>query len=284
MPKRHYTIYSDESSKKGRYFANFYGGAIFKTSNLEALNKILKERKDELNLFKELKWTKITENYADKYIGFISTYFDLLEAGRIRLRIMFTHNQLKAKNLTDEHHENQYFILYYQFFKHAFGLAYSNPSGIDRIFVTLLLDQVPQSGKKFNDFKDFISKLNGAKLFFRNNIIIQRDQIAEVKSDDHVILQGLDIILGAMQFRLNDHHKEKPEGSKRRGRRTIAKEKVYKYINSRIRVIYPQFNVRVSTGTPNGLADRWQHPYRHWKFVPKDFELDITYVKNKTGK
>ncbi len=44
------------------------------------------------------------------------------------------------------------------------------------------------------------------------------------------------IVLGAMAFRLNNGHKEKPVGQNRRGKRTIAKEKLYKFIYSRIRV------------------------------------------------
>lgn len=283
MPKRHYTIYSDESAKKGRFFSNFYGGALVATGDIEAINRILLEAKEGLNLFKEVKWTRITENYAQKYIDFISVYFDLVAAGRIRMRIMFTHNALRAQNLTDEQHENQYFILYYQFFKHAFGLAHANPSGIDRLFVTLLLDQVPHSAEKFNRFRDYISRLNHSHSFVEARVAIKRDQIADVRSDDHVILQGLDIILGAMHFRLNDLHLERREGARQRGKRTLAKERVYKYINKRVRDIYPRFNIGESTGCQNGLIDRWLHPYRHWKFVPSDADFDASAVKSRNG-
>jgi len=62
-------------------------------------------------------------------------------------------------------------------------------------------------------------------------MLIPEDQIAEVKSHNHVLLQCVDIVLGAIQFRLNDLHKVTPEGKWRRGKRTIAKEKLYKMIN-----------------------------------------------------
>ena len=39
-------------------------------------------------------------------------------------------------------------------------------------------------------------------------------------------MQCLDIVLGAMAFRLNDMHKEKRPDTNRRGKRTIAKEKL----------------------------------------------------------
>jgi hypothetical protein len=91
-----------------------------------------------------------------------------------------------------------------------------------------------------------------------------------VTSHDHDILQCADIVLGAMQFRLNDKHREKPKDSRRRGKRTIAKERVYRHINQRIRQIYPNFNVGISTGKRGAIESLWEDPYRHWKFVPTD--------------
>lgn len=45
MPKRHYTIYCDESSKKGRYFSNFYGSASIQSAERQAIEKVLREKK-----------------------------------------------------------------------------------------------------------------------------------------------------------------------------------------------------------------------------------------------
>jgi len=84
-----------------------------------------------------------------------------------------------------------------------------------------------------------------------------------------------------MCFRLNDKHKERPLGQRFRGKRTIAKEKLYKFLLGRIKDIYPNFNVGESTGTQGDRANRWRHPYRHWKFIPKDHEIDGTKSKPK---
>lgn len=64
-----YIIYMDESGKDGRYFGNFYGGALVRSTDFE--------------------------------------------------RVVKTISQL----------DNTFTQLYYQFFKHAFGLPYSNSSG-----------------------------------------------------------------------------------------------------------------------------------------------------------
>ncbi len=41
---------------------------------------------------------------------------------------MFRQNAQVPQNLTREHEENEYFLLYYQFIKHAFGIDYCNPT------------------------------------------------------------------------------------------------------------------------------------------------------------
>src|SRR3954464_4959405 len=112
-----------------------------------------------------------------------------------------------------------------------------------------------------------LSGLSGYAVFQRERIRIKTAGITEVDSQDHVILQAVDVVLGAMQFRLNELHKEKLPGKRRRGKRTKAKERVYKHINARIRAIYPHFNIGTSTGQCEGRQVRWNHPYRHWCFV-----------------
>lgn len=109
---------------------------------------------------------------------------------------------------------------------------------------------------------------------------MNRQQIAEVNSKDHVLMQCLDVVLGAMAFRLNNKHLAKPPGALRRGKRTIAKEKLYKHISTRIRQIYPNFNVGESTGLQGNAANRWKHPYRHWKLIPKNHQRDVTKSKS----
>ena len=81
----------------------------------------------------------------------------------------------------------------------------------------------------------------------RPGYISESGHIGEVRSHDHVLLQCVDVILGAMFFRLNRLHLQIPAGASRRGKRTIAKEKLYKYILSEIRTIHPGFNIGVKS-------------------------------------
>lgn len=270
MPKRHYTIFCDESARKGGVFSNFYGGALVRSQDREAIERSLSEKKEELNCLGELKWTKITEPYKDKYIEFVDHFFSFVETGRIKIRVMFTQNRHRAVNLTPEQIEQEYFLLYYQLIKHGFGLSYCNPNALDRVYVNLLLDQLPDKAEKTERFKLYLSNIANTRHFYGTNVYIEKQDIADVDSKDHDILQGLDIVLGSMQFRLNKLHLEKPAGQRHRAKRTRAKEAVYKAINRNIRTIYPRFNIGATTGSPNGASDRWNHPYRHWLFKPAD--------------
>lgn len=173
------------------------------------------------------------------------------------------------------------FLLYYQMIKHAFGIQHSNPNALDRVYFSILLDDVSDSDAKYEYFRGKLSGITDLAPFRGSNTFIPRAQIGQVDSKQHNIPQGLDIVLGSMYFRLNDLQKSKPEGAHRRGRRTIAKEALDKEINRQIRQGYPNFNIGASTGTANGLSDRWSHNYRHWRFRPSQFQIDQSAVKGK---
>lgn len=270
MPKE-FLIYCDESLDKGKYYGNFYGGALVTSDDVDSINEKLISKKEELNITAEAKWNKITANYSEKYIELIDCFFDFIKSGKIKIRIMFSNKNHQPIGLTKEQKEDSYFILYYLFLQHSFGLAYSNINGPE-INLRLYLDDIPDTKEKVERFRDFICKLQDKSNFKNNNIKIKKENITEVKSHSHAILQCLDIVLGSMQFRLNDMHKIKPEGMRTRGKRTIAKEKVYKHINKRIREIYNNFNIGITTGTSGDAANRWKHPYRHWCFIPKSYK------------
>jgi len=274
-----YILYCDESSDKGRYFSNFYGGGLLRASDRQAIEAELSSVKQENGLRGEAKWTKISEYNEAAYIKFVDTIFDFVESGHLKIRLMFTQNINRPQNLADYQIGNEYFLLYYQFIKHAFGLRYSNPERARSVSVSVFLDDVPDTKEKLDSFKNYLSSLSTYPIFFRAGISIPKEEIADIDSSKHVILQAVDVVLGAMQFRLNDLHKVKPEGAKRRGKRTRAKERVYKHILTRVRSIYPNFNIGASTGQADGPSSKWLHPYRHWCFVPTDSVQDLTRGK-----
>lgn len=279
MPKnKEITIWCDESIKKGKYYSNFYGGALVKSEHHSEVLNTLKAVVKQQNILDEIKWQKVNEFRLQNYIVLIDTFFDLIKANKIKIRIMFTQNATVAKGLNEMQYRNEYFLLYYQFFKHIFGLQYANESQVENLHVRAYFDFLPDTLAKRQQFKEYIKGLESIKSFNDARVKLRKQDITEVESKAHLPLQFLDIILGSMAFRLNNMHKEKLPNTNKRGKRTIAKEKLYKHILSKIKELRPNFNIGVSTGT-DILEERWEHPYRHWKFLPKDFEINAKAYK-----
>ena len=276
-----YTIYCDESEQAGAFFGGFYGGVLVPSDRLSPAIATLDRIKREQNLFGEVKWQKVSPNYLAKYATFVDGFFDLLANGGLKARVMFVPAALNPRGLGGYQRNNRYFLLYYQFIKHAFGLRYSGSSEIPRR-VRLYLDNIPDTREKRARFKAYVAALSSWREFQKAGVTIDQEQIAEVRSHDHAILQAIDVVLGAIQFRLNDKHRRKPAGSHRRGAKTIAKEKLYRHVLGRIRGLHPGFNVGITTGTLR-LEDRWEQPYRHWRFEPKESVVDSSKTK-RAGK
>lgn len=273
MPHKRYIIFCDESDDKGRFYSNFYGGALIEASKQQALEKELQDVKDDLHIFGgEMKWERITEPYADKYVTFVHAVFDIIARGDMKMRIMFTHNRNRPK-LDEYQIGNDYFLLYYQFIKHAFGLQHAVPPE-HTASAALLLDDVPANAEKFEQFKNYMSSLSTFPVWTRAGFRIAYEDITDVNSKKHNLLQALDVVLGGMQSRLNEKHTKPVPPAKRRSKRAKAKEKVYKAIKDRVFDLYPNFNVGTSTATAAGPHMRFEHPYRHWLFVPSSAEVD----------
>ncbi len=270
-----YIIYCDESVSKGKFYSDFYGGALVRSQDFIPINEALKAKKDELHFKGEIKWTKVSEQYLGKYKEIISFFFNYIKEDKIKIRIMFRHNA-QVPILKEGDKKSGYEKLYYQFIKHAFGLRYSAKK--EETYLRLYFDILPINKFKKEVFINNIYALQSFIPFQEGNIKIRRSDIAEVQSHDHAILQCMDIILGAMSFRLNDQHKVKPEGLRIRGKKTIAKEILYKHINAHIREIYPGFNIGITTSKIPPIKI-WELPYRHWKFTPREFVLDESKYK-----
>lgn len=281
MSKR-YIIYCDESDVKGRFYSHFYGGALIEASKQQAIHDELQDLKVDLNINDgEMKWQKITQPYVDKYIQFVDKTFDVIARGDIKIRIMFTQNR-HVPLLREYQIDNEYFLLYYQFIKNAFGLRYSVAAG-ETASAAVLLDDIPHNAEKLDQFRTYMSSLSDFPIWRRAGFSIAYEDITDVNSKDHNILQALDVVLGGMQSRLNEKHTRVVPPAKRRTKRARAKDLVYKRIKDRIFALYPNFNVGISTGTPNGPEDRFNQPYRHWLFLPANVRLDETQTKKAAG-
>jgi hypothetical protein len=258
----------------GREFSHsrFDGGALVTGDQENYVIDCLTQRAKELGLTGEIKWQKTTPSTFERYMELMDTVFELIAAGRIKIRIFFTQSAREAVGLTKEQTQNEFFLLYYQFIKHAFGLSYSNPDPREAIHLQIAFDKLPNNRGHREDFKRYIIGLQRLPEFRRANIMMSEQDFMEVDSKKHIILQCMDVIMGSMNFRLNNLHLVKAPETNRRGKRTIAKEKLYKHINKRICELRPHFNIGITTGDDGAPANRWHQGYRHWNFVPSNHE------------
>ncbi|TLD69193.1 DUF3800 domain-containing protein [Phragmitibacter flavus] len=266
--EKEYWIFADESVQDGSYFSNFFGGCIIAARQHAEVENRLRIRKAEIGFLKELKWQRVSEPWLNGYQQMISSFFDELRGGGVRMRLMFRDNRDSELQLSRKQRDESYFKLYYQFAKHAFGLAHI-PTQQDGPRLRLFFDQFPHTHERVAQFKAYIAALPLNKDLREKNLKIDLSHVTEVDSKEHVLMQCVDIVLGAMAFRLNNLHLEKPKGQKQRGKRTLAKDKLYRHILTEIRTLKPHFNPKISTACEPFPEGNWSMSYRHWLFKPK---------------
>lgn len=273
-----YYIWTDESDATGKYYANFYGGILIKSEHYEEvlsrLSVVVKEQGLEQE---EIKWQKVNEYTEERYKKIINVLFTLMGEGKVKMRMFFRHRQFEAVGLTNEQRRKEYPMLYYQFIKNDFGLIHSNPTGKE-VRVRLLIDDMPLKGPAREEFLKAIYHLNELKSFQKANIVIKDGDVAEVNSKRHLPLQVMDLVLGSMCFRLNDKHKERGIDGKR-AKRNIVKERIYKYIRTKIWQLHPGFNIGITTPITK-QDDLWERPYLHWNFVPRNYTKNEELTKS----
>lgn len=260
-----YIIFCDESVQKGDKFCDFFGGCMVSSKDINDINNAINNKRQELNLTSEMKWVKVTDNYLDKYKSIIDLFFEYIKLGKIKMRVMFRKKEDCPSAPQDA--DYRYFKLYYQFLKHAFGLRYI-PNNEDT-YVRFYLDKLPDKKIKVDEFKSFIVDLPKRTEFRESGLRIRKSDITEIISHQHVLLQCVDIVLGAMYFRLNDMHLVIQPGQQTRGKRTIAKDELSMHILNHIKDIHKNFEISKSTPNYGKNMSHLESPYEHWRFIPK---------------
>lgn len=214
---KEFILYCDESISKGQYYSDFYGGVLIGSDALDRVNSHLEALKTSLRVNEEIKWTKTNVFTLDAYKQMMNAFFTMIADDVVKVRIMFRQSAYEARNLSDAQKEIGYFLLYYQFIKHAFGFQYCNPAQ-EPVFLRTYFDELPENPTKRENFKNQIYALQSIKPLNQAAVYIRREDIVEINSKHHILLQCLDVVLGAMAFRLNDLHLHKEPGQRTRGK------------------------------------------------------------------
>ena len=210
-------IWLDESDKHGVYYSNFYGGILIESKNVTNVLSRMEGICNTVGIIDEIKWQKVNAFHFDKYVKIIDELFNMGKEGLLKIRIFFRHNQYEPE-LTHEKRKEEYPVLYYQFIKYAFGLVFSN----DNDGVRLYIDEIPLNQADKTNFIQHLYRLNNDVEFRSKGIRFVDKGISEVDSKNHLPLQFMDLILGAICFKLNEKDKLKADGDEKPGKRTIV--------------------------------------------------------------
>lgn len=251
-----YIIVCDESTRHGKNYSYFYGGAILKESDYASVSGILRLYAESRNLG-ELKRTKITLANYKSYIGLLDLFFTFVKANTIRARVMFSKND--ELDIIPSSLDETYCKFYYLFIRHAFSIYYAKKD----IQLRLAFDDLPETKESCQNLKEhLVNNLNSIQIVGGNRVLVAAQDIEEVNSKKHPILQCMDVIMGLVDFALNSTVEE------RKSNRGKARWEVWKYVEDQINTIHYPFNITATT-QPLYSNRGWKDPYKHFVYKKK---------------
>lgn len=253
-----YIIICDESTKKGKNYSYFYGGAILKENKYDKISMILNDYKSKLG-FNELKRVKISEANYKAYIDVLDLFFTFVKSGDIKVRIMFSPNNQLMVDIP--HSCNETFMKFYHtFIINAFNIFYAKHNFRLRV----VCDDLPETKKQCRVFKQcLVQKIATNKKPNTNKVYIKQRYIEEVDSSKHVILQCVDVIVGLVDFILNTS-----KDDIRQSKRAMARYRVWNHLIECIKDLDNNFVVEETT-RPVYSFRGWVKKYSHFVYQKK---------------
>lgn len=256
MQHERYVIVCDESTRHGLNYSYFYGGAIVKESNYQKINEVLKLYSDSKGLG-EVKRTKINLTNYRNYIELLDLFFTYVKSSEIKARVMFSKNE--ELEVLPKSVDQTYCKFYYLFLRYAFSIYYAKTD----LSLRLIFDDLPETKAACKILKNYLVKnLNKVVINRGNKVKLVADDIEEVDSKKHMILQCMDVIMGLVDFQLNATKEE------RESKRGQARTCVWKYVLGKIEEIHEDF-VLTETTKPLHSNKGWKDLYKHFVFKHK---------------
>lgn len=193
MSRKKYHIFCDESCLSNRY--SCYSGIIIENCFLEKVkNTILNSRKEN-NLYAEIKWSKISNQYEEKYINLIKAIESLINKDIMHFRsIIIDNHKINHKKYNDNNKEIGLYKFYYQLLKHCF-LKDINQTAEINVYIDKRITHY-----SLDDLKDCLNCTKDLAFCVIKTI----NHIDSKKCD---FIQVNDLLLGALSFHKNGNHK-----------------------------------------------------------------------------
>ncbi len=265
-----YIIICDESTKHGKLYSYFLGGAMILERDYQEINDELYRLK-HLLVLKELKRNYIDITNADKYIKVLQLFFDYIKKGKVKVRVFFSDNKLLSKRIKEKG-DLTFNKFYYFLLKFGFNIK-SSPTNID---LRIMFDMLPDKESTNDKFKKhLVDKLNiPAKEQNDSFVSLKMEDISEVDSKKHMVLQCVDVIIGLMDYFCNDFISEHYITSKKEKGRYLVLNYILSNINTLTNNIEGTFDIFKTTP---GLLGRngWAMKYAHYMYKPTNLIRDI---------
>lgn len=265
-----YTLYADEAwtHDPEHRFWRFYGGALLRSAERPRIENELLAVKAARGLDGEIKWSLTTPARVERFGVVVDRFLDFVESGDVKLRYMWLDQLRQDPNaLTTWHREYGYYILYYFFVVFGFGLPWHDER--DTVSIEFFPDILPFEPQKRQEFRAFLLRCHNSHRF-RQRAPFRITTVAAVDSAKHIILQCVDVIIGAVGYKLNKQYLAKP--GRRRSVSSVAKIELWQRVRDRLGLIdmgergTRSFAVGVNTGTGTEAQNRWRHKFRQWDF------------------
>ncbi len=125
MTSRSFVVYADESNTHDRSLAHrqFYGGCLVPAEDRDSLARQLGALARGLGIVGELKWRKVRPDNADRVLEVMNAFFDMIEDGRMKLRVMWLPRSMDDILRDPRYADYGYYLLYYFFIVSGFALS-----------------------------------------------------------------------------------------------------------------------------------------------------------------
>lgn len=196
-PPQEYVFFADESSISGERYT-LVAGVCVKSALLPELYKNIASYREQYNMAKELKWSKVTDQKLAEYQEFVELFFALNHNNKLWFHWTIYDNHVKKhKHYSDGSKMLGLSAIYHHFFSQTIAQYYSDIPNI-----AICLDR-RQSRTPLEDLRKEING-NLANRIARNNLVKQLIS-KDSKQDD--VLQLNDVVLGAVSAIRNGRHK-----------------------------------------------------------------------------
>ncbi len=279
--------WTHESMPPNRYWC-FLGGLLGLESDVDRLESALRAQLAAAGHRAEVKWGATSPVTLALFCGLIDTFFAHLVNHDLHYRQTFldrSHVYVPAPGEPQRSGLDVQFMVYYQFFKHHFGLEHlPGATRTDPHQILLRLDNHSSQAHKA-DLASFVQSLPAQ--IGRRDLSIY---VTFVDSKQFRRLQVCDLAMGAAGSFGNRLHDRRSAGQRGMKPRQKARYELARYIYNHLRALdhatrgSKVFNWFESTSNDGAPANNFQHKIRIWKFVPKNHKIDYGFRNKYVGK